>query len=111
MKKFMLLYVVPTSAGEQMQNMDPEMGKEIMDAWMAWFGKHGSAIVDGGEPLVSGANFTATTSAKPQLPQVGGYSILQAADIQQVKTMLDGHPHLMTPGGSIEVLEVIPVSP
>lgn len=109
MTKYMLLYVVPQAAEDRVQDMNPEMGKQVMDAWMAWFGKHGAAIVDGGAPLGSGANFTQTASAKPQTPYVGGYSIVQAADIHQVKAMLDGHPHFMTQGCSIDVLEVLPM--
>jgi hypothetical protein len=39
---------------------------------------------------------------------VCGYSILEAGSADEVETILDGHPHLNTPGGSIEILELIP---
>ena len=29
----------------------PEEGKKAMDAWGAWFGSMGSAVVDGGNPM------------------------------------------------------------
>jgi hypothetical protein len=41
---------------------------------------------------------------------VCGYSILEAGSAEEVETILDGHPHLTMPGGSIEVLELIPMN-
>jgi hypothetical protein len=40
MKKFIALYLAPTSALEQMKKATPEQMKAGMDAWMAWFRKH-----------------------------------------------------------------------
>jgi hypothetical protein len=38
---------------------------------------------------------------------VTGFSILEAGSADEVETILDGHPHLATPGNSIEVPEFI----
>ena len=54
MSKYLVLYRSPTSAREQMANATPEQAKAGMDAWMAWAGKAGSAVVDLGAPLGTG---------------------------------------------------------
>ena len=45
MKKFLILYQSPVGAREQMANATPEQAKAGLDAWMAWFGKVGPAVV------------------------------------------------------------------
>ena len=109
MKKFILLYMAPISAEEQMKNASPEDMKKGMAPWMAWFQKAGSAIVDGGAPLGMGMNVTQAGSSKGQ-SHVAGYSIVQANDMETVMAMLKDHPHFMMPGASIEVLEAMPMS-
>jgi hypothetical protein len=81
----------------------PEDGKKVMEAWMAWFGKVGDKMVDGGAPLgprksVGGGNASAAT----------GYSIINAASLDEAVALTKGHPHLAS-GGSIEVCEAMPI--
>jgi hypothetical protein len=98
MAKYLLLYTggrPPADAAE---------GEKVMGAWMAWFGKLGDRIVDGGAPLgdrraVSGAAASG----------VGGYSIINAANLDEAVALTNGHPHLAV-GGAIEVLETQPIS-
>ena len=108
MKKYMLLYLSPISAEDQMK-MSPEEAKKGTDAWMAWFKKSGSAIVDGGTPLGMSMNVTPTAISKG-LTKVSGYSIVQADSVEGVKMMLMDNPFFMMPDTSIEVLEVMPVA-
>jgi hypothetical protein len=106
MSKFMILYRSHTSALEQMTNATPEEMQAGAEAWRAWASKVGYAIVDLGSPLAH------TTHVGPNAASadgVTGYSILEAGSAEEIETILDGHPHLTMPGGSIEVLEVIPV--
>ncbi len=110
MKKYLVLYMAPVSAEEQMQGAGTDDGQKVMDMWMAWMGKAGAAIVDGGTPLGHGMNFTPTSSAKVQAPYVAGYAIMQADNMDSLKDTLTGHPHYMLPGGSIQVLEMMPIS-
>jgi hypothetical protein len=105
MKKFLVLYHTPVSAREQMANATPEQAKAGMDAWMAWSSRSGSAIVDLGAPVAAAANIGGSSGAG----DVGGYSIVQAASVEAAKKLFDGHPHLMFPGASIEVLEFLPM--
>jgi hypothetical protein len=107
MTKFMILYLSPESARDMMSNATPEQMKAGMDAWMAWAGKAGDAVVDLGTPTAH------ATHAGPGSPsgaaEISGFSILQADSAEAVAAVLDGHPHLDMPGNSIEVLEMLPM--
>jgi hypothetical protein len=107
-KKFMILYLAPVAVEEQM-NVSPEEMKKGMETWMAWYKKCGKAIIDMGAPLGKGACIDKKGSSKGQT-QVTGYSIVQAKDLEAVKTMLKDHPHLMMPKASIEALEIMPMT-
>jgi hypothetical protein len=104
MKRFLVLYQSATSAEDQMARATPEQAKAGMDAWMAWAGKASGAIVDLGAPLGGGRHVESGTNGDGRT-QVRGYSILQGASMDEILRVLDGHPHLMMPGASIEVLE------
>jgi len=94
MTKYVLLY----QGGAMPQS--PEEGEKTMAAWMAWFGKAGSAILDMGNA------FGPATAVGAQLPDSGtnGYSTLEAADLAAVTELLSDHPHLAA-GGRIEIHE------
>ena len=105
MTKFMVLYRSPVSAMEQMSSGTPEQAQAGMDAWMAWAGKAGDAIVDLGAPLGDAA-WVGPGSGDGL--HVTGFSILQAESADAVTAILDGHPHLGF-GGSVEVLEFLSI--
>ena len=106
MKKFIVLYIAPQSAQAQMAESSPEAAQEGMKAWMAWAERAGEGIVDLGTPLGEGKEITATGSSETNTG-MGGYTILQAEDLTGAQTLLDGHPHLMMPGASIQVYETL----
>lgn len=108
MKKFLVLYRAQISAAEQMQNATPEQAKAGMDMWMAWHQKAGDAVVDLGSPLGNTMSVTSGGATSGD-DHVGGYSILQADSMDDALKALEGHPHLMLPGASIEVHEVLPM--
>lgn len=107
MSRFMLIYRAPASALEQMVNATPEQREAGAEAWRAWASRVGYAIADLGSPL---AHTTHVGPGAAGTDGVSGYSILEAGSAEEIETILDGHPHLDTPGGSIEVLELIPVN-
>jgi hypothetical protein len=107
MSKFMILYRAPQSARDQLANSTPEQMEAGAAAWRTWSNKVGYAIADLGTPLAHTAHVGPGSSSGDG---VCGYSILEAGSADEVGTLLDGHPHLAMPGGSIEVLEVIPVA-
>jgi hypothetical protein len=105
MTKYMILYMAPVTAEQQM-NVSPEDMKKGMEPWLAWFKKVGKGMVDQGTPLGNGMHITKTASS-PGKTQVTGYTIVQAENIDAVKAMIKGHPHYMLPNASIEVLEIM----
>lgn len=106
MTKFLLLYRSTTSAQDQMANATPEQAQAGMDAWMTWAGKAGPAILDLGSPT---ARVATLGEAPEQSGFVGGYSLMEAESTEALEALLDGHPHLMMQGASIEVCEVLPM--
>jgi hypothetical protein len=108
MTKFLVLYRSSVSARDQMANATPEQAKAGMEAWMAWAAKAGDAIVDLGAPVAPAAH-VGPASPGVDAAQLSGFSVLQAESADALTTVLDGHPHLGMDGGSIEVLEYLPV--
>jgi hypothetical protein len=108
MKKYLVLYHAPASAMEQMAATTPEQAKAGMEAWMAWFKKAGSAVVDPGAPL-GGARRVPAGAGSGGAGTARGYSVLQADTIDAVLGVLRDHPHLRMPNGSIEVFESLPL--
>jgi len=106
MKKFLVLYLAPVSAAEQMAKATPEQAKAGMDAWLAWAKRAGSAVVDLGSPVGGGASLSKGKSGAGTT-QVGGYSMLQANSMHEITALLAEHPHLSQPGFSIEALEML----
>jgi hypothetical protein len=108
MKKFRVLYKAPTSSFEQMMKATPAQQKAGMDAWMAWSKSAAAAIVDMGAPLGKGMRVT-PSGASALANELGGYSILQAESKEALAPQLKGHPHFLTPEGTIEIVEIMPV--
>ncbi len=106
MTKFLLLYRSTISAQEQMADATPEQAQAGMEAWMTWAGKAGSAILDLGSPTATVATLG---EGSDQPGFVGGYSLMESESTEALQTLLDGHPHLMMPGASIEVCELLPM--
>ena len=106
MAKYLVLYRSKVSAAEQMEGASPEDAQAGMEAWMQWAGKVGNAMVDMGSPLQT----VATVGGSSDGPYIGGFSVLEADSSDAAQALVDGHPHLMSPGDpSIEVLEFLPV--
>jgi hypothetical protein len=99
MGKYVLIYVGGSQPASE------EEGKAVMDAWMAWFGTLGDAVVDGGNP------FGAAVAIAPGggvtdggASGATGYSVLQADDLAAATALAQGCPHLAA-GGTVEVHE------
>jgi K+-transporting ATPase A subunit len=104
--KYLVLYRSPVPASEMMRNSTPEQAQANMEGWMRWAGHAGSALVDLGSPLATaGTVGNKSDSGTP----IGGFSVLEADSVDALKKVLDGHPHLGSPEGSIEVLEFLPI--
>ena len=106
MPKYLVLYRSPVPAGEMMRNSTPEQAQANMEGWMRWAGQAGSALVDLGSPLATAG--TVGKKSESGTP-IGGFSVLEADSVDALKKVLDGHPHLASPDGSIEALEFLPI--
>ncbi len=98
-------YLLVYHGGEGMAE-DPAERQKIMDAWGAWFGSMGEAVVDGGNP-VGGAMTVASdgsTSEGGGANPATGYSIIKADSLAAATDLAKGCPVLAS-GGSIEVAE------
>lgn len=72
--------------------------------------KLGPAMVDMGQPMANGRSVVDDgTSAQP--PLLTGYSIIEAANMDEALQLVDGHPFLSDHSGkfSVEVFELMPV--
>jgi hypothetical protein len=109
MGNYMVLYRSSMSAGEQMAASTPEEAQAGMEGWMRWAGKVGTAIVDLGSPLAT-VGSVGKSSGRDGGLHIGGFSILKADSADDVKKLLDGHPHFDSPGDTaIEILEFLPI--
>jgi|SRR5271155_4376039 hypothetical protein len=79
-------------------------GKAMMGAWMAYYGKLGDKIVDGGAPFAPGSK----TIGKASPSHASGYTIIAAESLDAAVKLTDGHPHVAH-GGGIEVFEIAPM--
>ena len=79
-----------------------------VEAWMDWAGRAGQHLTDMGAPLGNGREISPSGTADAAAG-VGGYSILEAEDMDQALALMDGHPHLMMPGASIQVYEALDI--
>jgi len=97
MKKFVYLYFGGNAPAT------PQAGQAAMADWMSYFQKMGEKIVDGGAPLGPHKSVGGKTSTNPV-----GYSIVNAASLDDAVALTKGHPHLKA-GGTIEVCETQPI--
>lgn len=102
MAKFLFVYhggKTPSDAGEV---------KNVMDAWGAWFGALGSAVIDGGNPVGKASTVKPDGSlvdgAGPN--PASGYSLIEAASLADAHTKAKGCP-LLKSGGSIEIAQAM----
>jgi|SRR5579859_4006642 len=105
MANFVLLYTgggMPATEAEQAASMQ---------AWGAWLGGLGSALVDGGNPFTPVAK---TISAKGEVSDAPagtlatGYSIIKADSLDAAIKLSQGCPQLQS-GGQVTVYETFPV--
>ena len=87
---------------------DPAEGKIVMDAWGAWYGSMGSAVIDGGNPVGK------SSTVKPDGTMVdgggsnpiSGYSLIEASSLADAHQKAKGCP-ILKAGGSIEIAQAM----
>ena len=110
MKKFVVIYHAPVDAMQQTANQSKEDQAKGMEAWMTWAKNCGDKLVDLGTPLMNGQHLSPGGKSVVSNKNVAGYSILQAENMDEAKSLLKGHPHLAWNAEcSIEVHEAMPL--
>lgn len=107
MARFMLLYRAPRSAAEEMAGATPEQAESGMDAWMRWADEAGDHLLDLGAPLNEATRVG--PHGEPDADHIAGYSFVQAESADELKGLLERHPHLHMDGAAIQVLEQLPM--
>src|SRR2546428_12275181 len=105
MANFVLLY-----SGGSMPESEAEQAA-VMQAWGAWYGELGSAVVDGGNPFTPKAKRIAsngTVSDGPVGTLATGYSIIKADSLDSAVEMAQ-HCPVLQGDGQISVYETFPV--
>ena len=107
MSKYIYLYRGPATP---MEEFTPEQGAEQLAAWTAWMGKVGTSLVDGGAPFGT-RTAVADDGTTPAASDQNGYSIVEAADLEQARALLIGHPFLSEGKGRfvVDVYELMPM--
>ena len=76
---------------------------------MVWAEKCGDKLIDFGTPLSGGVKLSPGGNSTASDKDVLGYSILNAENIEEAQSLLEGHPHLKWNAAcSIEVHESMP---
>lgn len=110
MKKFIVIYHIPPQVAASTPEPTPEALQEGMKLWMAWAEKCGDKLVDMGTPLGGGQSLKPEGASTDSNKGVMGYSILQAEDMDEAKSLMDGHPHLgWNAECEIEIHESMPI--
>lgn len=107
MSEFMILY---KGKATDMSEMSEAQAQEIMGKWAAWMESVGPALKDVGTPLGPGSSVLDNGSSG-SAADLTGYSIVEAADMDAAKGLVDGHPYLSDNDGlfAIDIFEMMPV--
>lgn len=114
MSEFMYIY-----RGAQ-RPTSPEQMQQIMQKWMAWFQDLAAQgkLVDRGQPLEAGGGGKVVQAGTKMVTDgpfaeakdlIGGYSLVQANDLDEAAELAKGCPVLEV-GGSVEVRAVMKIS-
>lgn len=82
--------------------------KEVLDAWGAWMGSLGAAVIDGGNPVgkSSTVNSDGSVSDHGGSNPASGYGLFEATDLADALAKARGCP-ILSVGGTIEVAEAL----
>ena len=102
MAKYLFVY-----HGGKKAESEEDLAKGL-DAWGKWFGSMGAAVIDGGNPVgeSSMVNADGSVSNNGGANPASGYSLIEAADLDDALAKAKGCP-ILESGGSIEVAEAI----
>lgn len=101
-------YLVTYHGGPGMPS-DPAAVQQMVAAFQAWVSEVGSAMRDPGAPLAAAKTVSADGAANGQQEaSIGGYTILEARDLDEALRLVRSHPFVAR-GGSLQVSEAVSV--
>jgi len=87
----------------------PEEQQAAMKAWGDWMGAIGDKMINPGEP-VGISKLVTEAGVSDQVPNPSfGFSIVEAATIEEACDMAKGNPMVVGKGG-VEVAEIVPMN-
>lgn len=104
MTRYVLVYE-GTAADADMSGASPEEMKAMMDAWGAWYGSMGAALVDGGAPF-SVSSAVNSGGASDDAGNLTGYTIVEAADMAAAQAIAAGCP-VVEGGLTVRIYECV----
>ena len=108
MKKYIVIYFSSPESDAKMATITPEEQVKVMEPWMAWNAKYENHITDLGNPLVNGEIKSRSGAWASSSQNIGGYSIVQGKDVNEVKSMFENHPHLSwSDDASVGIFEIM----
>jgi len=107
MTDYIVLYKGPMA---DMSKVPEAKFNSIMEAWGVWMEKVGPSLKDIGAPMIGGVSIV-DNGSKGSSSDLTGYSILSAESMEDVKKLLNNHPHLSEGKGvySIDIFELAPI--
>jgi hypothetical protein len=97
-------YVVVYRGGSMGET--PGEREDLMKQWMEWFGTLGSTLKDIGNPFSASTAISADGSRGVTSSGLTGYSIIEAANMNDAAKLVADCPHLAS-GGSLEIYEAV----
>lgn len=106
MARFMMIY---RGKATDLSAMSEEESAAVLAKWQTWMDKVGAALVDVGSPFGRGASVIDDGTSGPA-SSLSGYSIVEAADLNEATNLADGHPFLSEGRGNyaIDLFELMP---
>lgn len=105
MKKFVYEYY-----SEEAMAADESAQAEAMAAWNKWFGSLGSKLADGGNPFAPGGMAVEKSGvSKIENHPSTGYSIVNAASLDEAVELAKECPVLNAKNGAVRVYEALPM--
>jgi hypothetical protein len=101
MARFLVLYRSYPAA----EAPAPESATACEDRWTAWEEQAGEAILEPGTPVRSATQIGSLAAGANPGPVIA-FSIIQAESMLALVSLLAGHPHLSTPGTSVEAFKI-----
>lgn len=100
MAKFLITY-----HGSGMPS-DPAAMEQAKAAFGKWLAEAGNAIVDPGAPVKMVKQVS--SGAPTQMIEIGGYSIIEAQNVDEAEKVLKSHPFVAR-GGTLQINELISI--